>query len=78
VHLKVSSLHSVQAVRKPTTCISITSGCERKHYEYLEIKYLAPIRMNEGTRYGTRKFVVYAGDVMCCTLMKCCSVGLYR
>ena len=67
VCLKVISLHCVQAVRKPTTCISMISGCERTHYECLEIKYLFPRRINEGIRYGTRKFVVYAGDVMCCT-----------
>ena len=41
VHLKVISLHSVQAVRKPTTYINMLSGCERTHYEYLQIKCLA-------------------------------------
>jgi hypothetical protein len=52
---------------KPTTCISMISGCERTHYEHLEIKCLSPRRINEGIKYGTRKFVVYAVDVMCCT-----------
>jgi hypothetical protein len=66
VYFKVISCITLQDMRKPATCIGMISWCDRTHYEYLKKKSLGSRRINEGIRYGSRKFLVYTDYLRCC------------